>query len=165
MLATVIILALFGIIMLCLEVVLPGAIIGIVGGGLIIASVVLTFTDPEMQQYGTGIQSFLAVGIIITAIASLLWWMRYFQTTFIGRHLILRAKGGQDTPPEAFPDLKGKMGVAKSDLRPSGTVVIDGIRYEAQSPTGFISQGTGIKVSKCEGNSVAVIPVAATSDE
>jgi membrane-bound serine protease (ClpP class) len=167
MLATIILLAVFGIIMLCLEVVLPGAVIGIVGGGLVIASVVLTFTNSEMQQYGIGVQSTLAVGIIFAAIASFLWWMRYFNTTFIGRHLILNSTSGDDGPPDSFPDLKGKTGVAKSDLRPAGTVIIDGARYEARSPAGFVSQGTEVKVSKCEGSSLLVVPitVTATNDE
>ncbi|MGK0187896.1 MAG: membrane-bound serine protease (ClpP class) [Verrucomicrobiales bacterium] len=156
MLASIIILAVFGIIMLCLEVVLPGAVIGIIGGGLIIASLVLTFTNSEMQDYGPGVQVTLAAGIFVLSIGIFVSWMRYFHKTIIGRHLILNETVGGGTQEKAPEDLTGKTGIAKSDLRPSGTVLIEGTRYEAHSPVGFVTQGTAIRVIGRDGCSLTV---------
>lgn len=157
MFASIIILALFGIVMLCIEVVLPGAIIGIIGGGLIIASLALTFISPEMQQQGFGVQVALAAGIIVATIGTFISWMRYFHKTIIGRRLILNETVGGGIEEAKAKDLTGAKGIAKSDLRPSGTVLIDGSRYEAHSPVGFISRDTPITVVSCDRGEMTVV--------
>ena len=163
MLVPIIVLAVFGIVMLCIEVVLPGAIIGIIGGGLIIASLVLVFISPSMQDYGMGAQVAIAFGIVTATVISFLTWMRYFHKTIVGRRLILKDTVGDDhwaDEPQSLSTLAGKTGVAQSNLRPTGTIKIDGKQYEAQSSAGFVERGAAIRVSKVEGTMVTVVPIA-----
>ena len=162
MLATILILAVFGIVMICLEIVLPGAIIGIIGGGLLLTSLALTFVSPEMQGYGIGAQFAIAVGIIVVSVACIAAWMRYFHKTSVGRRLILGTTVGHGDSSVGTgagsdkSELQGKMGVAKSDLRPAGTVLIDGNRYEAHSPTGFVPSGSNVRVARVDSDSLVV---------
>lgn len=161
MLANVIILALFGIVMLCLEVVLPGGIVGIIGSLLVLTSVALVFISPELQLYGIGIQVILAAGIITLTVAAFVTWMRYFHKTIIGKRLVLTNTVGEDAHLlRVGPTLAGQAGVAKSDLRPSGTVVVDGKRYEARSVTGFVPAGAAVRVSRSEGTTLLVTPAS-----
>lgn len=50
----------------------------------------------------------------------------------------------------------GKTGFAKTDLRPSGKIEIDGNWYDAVSNDGFIENGTNIVVSKIENYNLVV---------
>ena len=50
----------------------------------------------------------------------------------------------------------GKIGFAKTDLRPSGKIEIDGNWYDAVSNDGFIENGTNIVVSKIENYNLVV---------
>ncbi len=56
------------------------------------------------------------------------------------------------------PDMAiiGKTGFAKTDLRPSGKIEIDGNWYDAVSNDGFIENGTNIVVSKIENYNLVV---------
>lgn len=56
------------------------------------------------------------------------------------------------------PDMNfiGKTGFAKTDLRPSGKIEIDGNWYDAVSNDGFIENGTNIVVSKIENYNLVV---------
>src|SRR5690606_11627875 len=53
-------------------------------------------------------------------------------------------------------ELLGKQGFAKTDLRPSGRIEIDGEWFEAVSNDGFIEHGTPIIVGKIENYNVIV---------
>ena len=53
-------------------------------------------------------------------------------------------------------DLTGKTGVALTDLRPAGKILVDGIKYDALSDGEFIIKGTDILVIKHETISIFV---------
>jgi membrane-bound serine protease (ClpP class) len=162
MLSTVLILAAFGVIMLCLEVILPGAIVGIVGGILIVASVVTLFlSETLIEAYPHWARGGIAMAIIVGSVVTVVLWMRYFHKTAIGRKLILNARVGDSTGSTKRVSLEGKMGIVKTDLRPSGTVVVNGKKFEAQSIAGFIERGTQVEVKSSNANSL-VVAVAST---
>ena len=54
MLTTVIILAAFGIVMIAMEVILPGGVLGIAGAIAIAVSLILTATSPGLDSIGAG---------------------------------------------------------------------------------------------------------------
>jgi membrane-bound serine protease (ClpP class) len=53
--------------------------------------------------------------------------------------------------------LVGKIGVAETDLRPSGSVSIDDELYDSKAVFGFIEKGSRVKVTKYETTQVYVI--------
>jgi membrane-bound serine protease (ClpP class) len=52
--------------------------------------------------------------------------------------------------------LKGRTGVSKTVLRPSGKVLIDGEVFDAVAITGFIDQDTSVKVERVEATQLYV---------
>jgi len=55
--------------------------------------------------------------------------------------------------------LIGKIGVTDTDLRPSGTVLIDGEIYEAKTDSEFLEAGRGVRVTRVKGKKIFVIRV------
>jgi len=60
---------------------------------------------------------------------------------------------------KAYPALLGKIGVTDTELRPSGTVLIDNEIYDAKTEGEFIEAGRGVRVSRVRGKKVFVIRV------
>jgi len=61
--------------------------------------------------------------------------------------------------------LIGREGVALSTLRPSGTALIDGTRYNVVTEGEYIEKDTRIRVSHTEGPRIVVTPVAEETGE
>ncbi|WP_017258218.1 NfeD family protein [Pedobacter arcticus] len=162
-----ILLFLAGIVLLVLEIFLiPGfGVFGIAGiicmvVGLAMSLVMNDFFDLSVSGSERIVQSFLIVlGSIIGSI--------FLSVVFGGN--ILRSKafqrlvlqdeqqsdqGYQVTKPNF--ELLGKNGFAKTDLRPSGKIEIDGEWYQAVSNDGYIENGTDIVVSKIENYNLVV---------
>ncbi len=66
--------------------------------------------------------------------------------------------------PEMMKDkersaLVGKIGVTDTELRPSGTVLIDNEIYDAKTDGEFIEAGRGVRVTRVRGKKIFVIRV------
>jgi len=55
-----------------------------------------------------------------------------------------------------YSALTGKIAVADTDLRPSGTVLIDNEIYEAKTEGEFIEAGRGVRVTRVHGRKIFV---------
>ena len=55
--------------------------------------------------------------------------------------------------------LLGKIGVTDTELRPSGTVLIDDEIYDARTDGEFIEAGRGVRVNRVRGKKIFVIRV------
>jgi membrane-bound serine protease (ClpP class) len=90
-------------------------------------------------------------------------WLRWFG----GQELVLDGGAGTaepSEPVEAEPDsLVGRLGVALSDLRPSGIADIDGERVDVVTSGEYISAGERIEVVRDEGYRRVVRRAAADS--
>ncbi|WP_442796000.1 NfeD family protein [Pelobium manganitolerans] len=156
-----------GIGLLVLEIFfIPGfGIFGIAGivcivVGLAMSLILNDFFDLSVSGSERVVQSFLIVlGSIIGSI--------FLSVVFGGNILRSRAfqrlvlqdeqkatQGYQVNKPQF--ELLGKKGFAKTDLRPSGKIEIDGEWYEAVSNDGYIENGTDIVVSKIENYNLIV---------
>jgi membrane-bound serine protease (ClpP class) len=58
-----------------------------------------------------------------------------------------------------YSGLVGKIGITDTELRPSGTVLIDNEIYEARTDGEFIDEGRGVRVSRVKGKKIFVIRV------
>lgn len=162
-----IILFLGGIALLILEIfVIPGfGVFGIAGiicmiVGLAMSLVLNDFFDLSVSGSERIVQSFLIVlGSIIGSIfLSVVFGGNILRSKAFQR-LVLQdeqqsAKGYQVNKPNF--ELLGKAGFAKTDLRPSGKIEIDGEWYQAISNDGYIDNGTDIVVSKIENYNLIV---------
>ncbi|HET8827965.1 MAG TPA: NfeD family protein [Pelobium sp.] len=162
-----ILLFLAGIALLILEIfVIPGfGVFGIAGiicmvVGLAMSLVLNDFFDLSVSGSERIVQSFLIVlGSIIGSIfLSVVFGGNILRSKAFQR-LVLQdeqqsAQGYQVTKPNF--ELLGKSGFAKTDLRPSGKIEIDGEWYQAISNDGYIENGTDIVVSKIENYNLIV---------
>ena len=162
-----------GAVLIGIEIVVPGfGIPGIAGGLAIIAALGLSFvnldTVPLEVQWAEGllgraINTVLA-SVIVAGIAGYLVLQRLPEASF-GKGLSLsKAVTGKATDGVAseLDELLGKQGTAATELRPSGTVSVDGKRYDAMSESGFIASSARIRVSGRRGFSLLVESIEET---
>lgn len=132
-----------GILLIATEVIVPGAILGTIGGLLMVGGTVLAFLD-----YGTG-GGLLALGIasVVGALALFIEF-RILPKTAIGRRAFLTEEvtGVSAAIGKDALALVGKPAEALTMLSPSGYVRIDGRRYEAFCQSGQAPAGAALEV-------------------
>lgn len=152
MLTTVVGLGVAGVLLIFLEMFLPGMIAGIIGGMLLLASVVVAYT--EMGPDAGNIALVAAV-----AATGLLWWWwaTKFQHTRMGRRMTLAASSeGEAGISATLASLADQIGTAMTPLRPSGTVLVGGKRIDATTNGEFIDAGAHVRIVRTQGLSVLV---------
>ncbi len=141
-----------GIVLICLEIFVPGGIIGTIGALCLVASMVLSFFAFP-PAYGIPI----CIGVILLMGICLALFIKVFPKSPIGRLMTLSADGSDfSASQEGLPDLLNTEGVTKSDLRPAGFAIIDGKRIDVVSEGGMIEKDTKVRVIEVEGNRVVV---------
>ena len=141
----IIILYCVGLVLMIAEAMMPGVVIGLVGMGALVISIV----------YGFGHSSFLGIGQIIVAVV-------FVPSVFyIGfRRLTLKksldVKDGAISFAQDYSILVGKTGRSLTPLRPAGIVFIDGRKYDVVTEGEMIDKDTDVKVIRVEGNKVLV---------
>ena len=143
----VIILLVAGAVMLMLETVLPGLIVGLCGLACWMVAVAVAF---QRTDQGIWVLLFVLAGGGIGAVL----WFKYFPQTRYAQSLMLKNTIGGE--PEVDQSLLDQEGVAHSDLRPSGVATINERRMDVLAEGGMIEAGTGIKVVEVTGMRVVV---------
>jgi membrane-bound serine protease (ClpP class) len=142
-----------GIILICLEIFLPGGVIGAVGLVALLGAMVVAF--PAFDNNNLAI--LIDIGIILLLGVSIVAWLKFFPKSRIGRALTLANDGKEfKASEEGLADLLGKEGESKSDLRPAGFAIFDGRRVDVVTEGGMIEKGKRIRVIEVEGNRVVV---------
>lgn len=149
----VITLLLIGGVLLLLETVLPGMIAGLVGVGCVVAGVILGYVE-----FGVQTGTYIFVGVSAALVAGFCVWAKFFPESRFGRALISKQVVGELGAEQ--PGLLHHAGTAFTQLRPSGTALIDGRRVDVVSEGALIEKGTPIKVVAVEGMRVVVRAVA-----
>jgi len=154
----ILILALASVIFICLEIILPGMVLGIAGIVALVASLTLTFSTGDLDGMGFGGRALIASCILFVCLALIALWLKYFDRTPLGRKLVLRTSG-KTYMANADPELLlGAKGESLTDLRPTGKVAIDGLPKTCYviAETGFIEAGSKIEIIKIDGRRVLV---------
>ncbi|MES2997349.1 MAG: NfeD family protein [Verrucomicrobiota bacterium] len=139
----IILLGTLGIVCLLVEVLVPGGILGIIGGGFLLGASVVAFV---VFGFATG----TAVLVGSLALAGLAFWLevRILPRTPLGKRAILNeaidAVSAQFGPDAAA--LVGSPATAITMLSPSGYVSVNGTRYEAFSRDGQLPVDTALIV-------------------
>ncbi len=147
------ILFILGIILIIAEIFIPGGIIGFIGLGSILFSIVLAGKSAIHMTISLVIA-------LVAAITVMVIMMKFFNKRIkLLNKIVLKdstSTGKGYISNQSRTDLLNKTGKALTPLRPSGTVIIDNERIDAVSEGGFIKSGVKITVVKVEGLRVVV---------
>ncbi|QYM79429.1 serine protease [Horticoccus luteus] len=140
---TIILLFVAGLVLLGLEVFVPGGVLGVIGGLAMLGGCALAFHDfgPGGGLIASVVGAVLLGGMLYAEFA----WLP--RTRFGGKLFLRRAIHSKSQPPVAEAEsVVGQIGEAATTLAPSGYVLVGGRRYEAFSQSGLIARGTTVKV-------------------
>ncbi|WP_139490466.1 NfeD family protein [Brevibacillus dissolubilis] len=143
---------LLGLLLLMLELVLPGGIVGGLGFVSLVGGLVLAAADTSQGLLSLG------VAIAISAVVAYVLY-RYFGMRGVWHKLVLTDQQHNEDGFVAVPnhrELIGKTGVALTPLRPAGVVQMNEKRIDAVSVGNYITQGTPVTVVQVEGARVVV---------
>lgn len=142
-----------GIVLILLELVLPGGIVGILG----LAAVLASFFLSGENFVHIGISLLIAVSISILACVVMIKVfdknMKFFK------RLILKDSTSTEegyVSNKNRTELIGVKGYTLTDLRPSGTVIVGDERIDVVSEGGYIRKDTPVKFIKVEGSRIVV---------
>jgi membrane-bound ClpP family serine protease len=131
-----------GAILLGLEVIVPGAILGIIGGVAMLVGVIVAF-----DQFG-----FQGGGMAAVAAVVLVAFTLYLEFVLLPRSRLAKTfsmtatVAGRSQPVLADRGVIGRRVVAITPLAPSGVVELDGRHYEAFARDGHVSAGTQLDI-------------------
>ncbi len=154
----VITLLLIGAVLMILEIYLPGLVAGILGFLCIVAAVVAGYYEFGVER-GTWLLTGVTAALILGAGA----WVWLFPRTKVGRAFISEGAVGEIGTEK--PELVGLTGTAFTQLRPSGTALINGHRVDVVTEGALVEKGSALKVVAVEGMRVVVRAQAAESNQ
>jgi membrane-bound serine protease (ClpP class) len=131
-----------GVILLALEVIVPGAILGIAGGVFMLIGVIVSF-----DQYGFGGGALASAAAIVAVAVTLYLEFVMLPKSRIAKTFSMTATvDGRSQPAIADRSVIGRTVTAVTTLAPSGVVELDGRRYEAFARTGHVAAGAQLSV-------------------
>ncbi|MFP7477828.1 NfeD family protein [Terribacillus saccharophilus] len=140
------------IILLVLEIFVPGGIMGILGMiGLLWALFRMAVDSTDMM-----ISVSIAFVVTILAVVYVIRIVGFEKGMF--KPMILQETLNQDTPP-SLTVLIGKQGVAKTPMRPSGVAEIEGKAMDVITEGRYVAKGSVIVVIRTEGTKIIVSPL------
>lgn len=148
-----IVLLVIGLVLIVAEFFVPGGIVGLLGIGAIIVSLIMSGQDIGQMTMSIGI------AFIVALIAVVILFRTMGLEKGIFRHIILKdrtmTEQGYVSSANRL-ELIGLHGQTVTPLRPSGTAVFDDERIDVVTEGGFIDKSQPIRVVKVEGVRVVV---------
>ena len=154
-----IVLILVGLSLAAMELFIPsGGALAFLSVSALGGAIVLGF----MQGNAVGLAMLVVVMVGLPVSAMML--LRVWPHTPIGRRILLRVQSSEDVLPDSpkqrrLKDLVGQVGVAKSQMLPSGAITIDGRTIDAYSEGMPIEKDQRVVVVAVHGTQVVVQPV------
>lgn len=142
-----------GIILILLEMVIPGGVIGIIGFGAFLASFFLATNHYLHMAFSLFIAFTIATLACIVMIKVFDKKMKFFKKLILTEATTTESGYVSN---QNRTELLGLTGTTLTDLRPSGTVLIGDERIDVVSNGSFIPKGTVVKFIKVEGSRIVV---------
>jgi membrane-bound serine protease (ClpP class) len=146
---TVVALIVAGTVLLLLETVLPGLIAGTLGALCLAAGIVVGYLKFGATT-GTWILCGVGSGLLVLFSA----YLKLFPGSRVARRFVSERRIGVIGTER--PELLHQTGVAHTNLRPSGSALINGQRVDVVTEGSLIERGTPVKVVGVEGMRVVV---------
>lgn len=139
---TPIIMLAVGLLLVFVEFFVPGGILGVAGGVLIILSIILFAVN---NQSITALLIFMgsAAVLVVAIIRFALWKVKHSQG---GRSFYLNSDQEGYSASVYDKSYIGKEAVTLSDLKPAGHILVEGKRFQAVSKTGYILKGKTVAI-------------------
>ncbi len=139
----VVLLFLIGVIFIAVEVIIPGGILGAIGGLLMFAGCAVAFST-----FGTAGGLIALTAALLLGGLALFFEFRILPKTAIGRRAFLTTEvtGVSAALGKEALDLVGHPAEALTMLSPSGYVRVNGERYEAFSQSGQVPAGAMLDI-------------------
>ncbi len=141
-----------GLFLIFAEFYLPGAILGVMGGISMIVAIML-FSNLYGSPILTVLFTLLSMILLGILIKFALWKI---QNEKKGSGIYSYDDQAGYTASTFDSSAIGKIGIAHTDLRPGGQVLIEGKRHTAISQSGYLEKGTRVLVTGGEGESLTV---------
>jgi membrane-bound serine protease (ClpP class) len=138
----VFVLLLLAAVLISFEIIIPGAVLGLLGLCAYLAACIYAGVHFGFLK---GVFTFFAGGAFLGVL--LYFEFKWIPHTWLGRQLFLAKQVEGKSNSGISEELVGKTGEAATPLRPTGLVLVDGTRYEAQSQDGYIDTGETVKVT------------------
>ncbi len=139
--------------LLIAEFFVPGGILGVIGAGGIIASIIMAAPSPQMGAI------YLGAGFVVSVIGAVVAVKAMRRNSIFGRQLVLRHAESIDagyTGVQEQSYLVGMIGRVITPLRPVGIAEFDGVRVDVVTDGEFIDKDSAVEVRKVEGTRVIV---------
>jgi len=147
-----VILQLMGVAVILAEFVLPSAgILTIAALGLFGYSLFLVFSTVSLTAGFT----FLVIDIFLIPVLLILG-VKILAASPATLKSSLKSKEGGSVQPLSLIELKGAEGIALTDLRPAGTAMLNGKKYDVISKGVYIDKNSRITVSAVDSNRIVV---------
>ncbi len=151
MILLIFMLLVIGTVLCMFEFLVPGfGVPGISGGICLVLSIIFSCI-----YFDQSFEIVLAVEACIIVVSAFLTYF-VLKVTGIVDKIVLSENLKEDGTKVAHKDLINKEGVAKTQLRPVGKIIINEKVYEAISDDGFIEIGNKVKVLKVEVDKIIV---------
>lgn len=142
-----------GLVLILAEFFVPGGIVGLLGIGSVVASLMLSGQDVGHMAMSVGI-AFLAAIIVAIILFRTMGMEKGFFRHIISDDRITTEEGYVSSINRL--ELIGLEGRTVTPLRPSGTAIFDNERIDVVSEGGFVQNDQSVKVIKVEGVRVVV---------
>ncbi|GGB50095.1 hypothetical protein GCM10007199_14740 [Fictibacillus barbaricus] len=149
-----------GLVLIILELFLPGGIIGILGVVAMLTGLILAGGSLS------GILIAIAIAIVVTVIGSY-FFLRSFGYNGPLKRLVLFDSTSSEKgylSHQERTDLTGRVGIAATPLRPSGSVKLDDEYLDVVTEGTYIEKGKTVKIIKVSGGRVVVRSVEKTEE-
>ncbi|MFS0655259.1 NfeD family protein [Bacillus sp. 179-C3.3 HS] len=147
------ILFLIGIVLIILELFLPGGIIGVIGLICVVVSLFLAGGS------FTGMAISIAIATAVSIIAFIILTKVLGKRMKFFKKLVLTDSTNKESgyvSNETRDDLVGQIAVTATALRPSGTIILGDERIDVVSEGAFIDKDEQVKIVKAEGSRIVV---------
>ena len=149
---TILLLLCAAALLLCLEAVLPGGILGSIGGLFLLVAIVFAY-----QDHGWLYAGLIALGGIALTTAVFYVQLHVLPRTRFGKNIQLQTRSeGHSVDKLSALDLTGKTGRVLTRMAPSGMVQIGEQSYEARSESGLLETGETVEVTGTSSNRLTV---------
>lgn len=143
---------LLGLLLILIEFYLPGAVMGVAGGILVLTSIVLF----AMQTSSPWWILLYLIGVVIILIYLVKFAMWRIRTAKPSRSIYLNSDQTGYQASSFDASVIGKTGVVVTDLKPGGHILVDGKRLQAISQSGYLTKGTEVIVLSGQEESLIV---------
>ena len=127
------------------EIFLPGGVLAVLGGLLLLTASALTYVE-----FGLAWAVLLLCGGLVGALVMFFLEIRFIAHSRFGKQLALQSTIAAKLNPKADEKLVGAEGVTLTILAPTGKVRVDGMVHTAQAEDGYLEKGQPVRVVRTE---------------